>query len=111
MKDESLAADLAQLGATVAAGGAVPRGVVDVIIVRVAVAEELTRVKGLAKKIAPDGALWIVRRRGKGEDSVAESAVLEAGRGAGLVDVKVAKWSEVDTGMKFAIPKSARAKR
>ena len=109
--DEALAGDLAKLGATVqsAAGKGAPSGEVDVIIVRVADAGELARVKGLAKKLAPDGALWIVRRRGK--DGVAESAVFEAGRGAGLVDVKVAKWSDTETAMKFVIPKSARAKR
>ena len=48
--------------------------------------------------------------RPKGRDGVAEGAVFAAGRGAGLVDVKVAKWSDADTGMKFVIPKEARGK-
>jgi hypothetical protein len=108
-RDEALAADLAKLGATVEAEAerAAGRGREhDVIFFRVAEASELGRVKGLARKLTPDGALWIVRPKGK--DGVAESAVFEAGRGAGLVDVKIAKWSDADTGMKFVIPKAAR---
>jgi hypothetical protein len=110
-EDRALAADLAKAGATVQAEvrGGSGKDELDLIFVRVAEASALTQVKGLAKKLAPDGALWIVRPKGK--EGVAEAAVFEAGRGAGLVDVKVAKWSDVDTGMKFVIPKGARAAR
>ncbi len=103
----ALAADLGALGATVREGA--PRGEVEVILLRVAKDAELARVKTLATKLTPDGALWIVRPKGK--DGVAEGAVFEAGRGAGLVDVKVVKWSETDTGLKFVVRKEERGAR
>jgi hypothetical protein len=66
-------------------------------------------VKALSEKLTPDGSLWVVRPKGK--DGVSELAVFAAGHGARLVDVKVAKWNETDTGHKFVLPKADRAKR
>jgi hypothetical protein len=41
----------------------------------------------LKRSLKPDGALWIVRPKGRPE--ISESAVMQAGKAAGLVDVKV----------------------
>jgi hypothetical protein len=106
MEGDALAEELERAGATVRAGA--PRGEVDVVFLRVKAERELARVEVLAKKIALDGALWIVRPKGK--DGVAEGAVFAAGRGAGLVDVKVTRWSDAETGMKFVVPKAKRAR-
>jgi hypothetical protein len=104
LKDDALAADLTKLGATVREGA--PRSEVDVLVFQVAKEAELARTKSLAEKLAPDGAFWIVRPKGK--DGVDEHAVFDAGHAAGLVDVKVVRWSEADTGMKFVVPKASR---
>jgi hypothetical protein len=72
-------------------------------------ANDAAAVKKLAevkKYLAPAGALWIVRR--KGDPEVTESGVMAAGKAAGLVDVKVVKFSDTHTAEKFVIPIKAR---
>jgi len=52
--------------------------------------------------ITGDGTLWIVAPKGGKEPR--ESQVLEAGRAAGLKDVKVVRWSDTHTAHKFVVP-------
>ena len=52
--------------------------------------------------ISGDGALWIVAPKGGKEPR--EMQVLDAGRAAGLKDVKVVRWSDTHTAHKFVIP-------
>ena len=49
------------------------------------------------------GALWIVYPKGRQE--ITELQVLDAGRAAGLVDVKVVSFSATHTALKFVRPK------
>jgi len=44
----------------------------------------------------------------KGVKTITEAEVLAAGKKAGLVDVKVVKFSETHTAHKFVIPKAKR---
>jgi hypothetical protein len=64
----------------------------------------------LAEKLAPSlssaGALWIVYPKGRQE--ITEVQVLDAGRSAGLVDVKVVSFSATRTALKFVRPKASR---
>jgi hypothetical protein len=64
--------------------------------------EDLGRAPELAGRLEGDGALWIVAPKGGVEPR--EAQVLEAGRAAGLKDVKVARWSDTHTAHKFVIP-------
>jgi hypothetical protein len=59
-------------------------------------------------KLAPSGsgALWVVYPKGAG--AIREMDVLEAGRAAGLKDVKVASFSATHTALKFVLPKCRR---
>ncbi len=66
----------------------------------------LVRVARLATSLAPAGALWIVYPKGRKE--IKEQHVLDAGKGAGLVDVKVVSLSATHTALKFVIPKAKR---
>jgi hypothetical protein len=66
----------------------------------------LARLPALKKKLAPAGALWIVRP--KGVKTITESDVMSAGKQAGLVDVKVARFSDTHTAEKFVIPVAKR---
>jgi hypothetical protein len=50
--------------------------------------------------------LWIVYPKGKRE--IKEQQVLEAGKQAGLVDVKVVSFSATHTALKFVWPKAKR---
>jgi hypothetical protein len=67
---------------------------------------ELKRVGALAKSLAPAGALWIIYP--KGRKDITEVGVLNAGRAAGLKDVKVVGFSATHTALKFVIPASER---
>jgi hypothetical protein len=102
--DAELAAGLEAGGAKVRSGA--PRGEVDVIVLGVKKEADLAKIPAVTAKLAKDGALWIVRPKGK--DGVAESAVMTAGHRAGLVDVKVARYSETHTAEKFVIPLARR---
>lgn len=57
-------------------------------------------------KLAKNGALWIVRP--KGVAAITEGDVRARARAAGLVDVKVVKFSETHTAEKFVLPVSKR---
>ena len=83
-----------------------PRGEVNVLLLGVQAERDLARVAPLVSKLARDGALWVVRPKGK--DGVAEGAVRTAGLDAGLVDVKVARYSDTHTAAKFVIPLAKR---
>jgi hypothetical protein len=63
---------------------------------------DLAKIKALSGFLKRDGALWVVYPKGKKE--ITENGVLDAGRKAGLVDVKVARFSETCTALKFVIP-------
>jgi len=68
--------------------------------------EGLARIKSLAAAMKKDGAIWVVYP--KGQKHITESDVLEAGRKAGLKDVKVVGFSATHTALKFVIPLSKR---
>ena len=69
----------------------------------------LSQVVSLAKRMRPDAGLWIVYPKGRTE--IREIDVINAGRAAGLKDVKVVRFSDVDTTLKFVIPIEARKSR
>ncbi len=67
---------------------------------------DLDRIEPLAETMARDGGIWVVAPKGGVEPR--EAQVLEAGRAAGLKDVKVARWSDTHTAHKFVIPLDER---
>jgi len=69
-------------------------------------AAELARLERLRSALKPNGAIWVVRPKGRPE--ISERAVMAAGKAAGLVDVKVVAFSPSHTAEKFVIPVSAR---
>jgi len=70
---------------------------------------DLEDVPRLGDALPPEGALWIVYPKGRRE--IREGDVLTAGRAAGLTDVKVVRFSETHTALKFVVPRSARTTR
>jgi hypothetical protein len=66
----------------------------------------LNRLARLRLALKPNGAIWVVRP--KGQAGVSESAVMAAGKQAGLVDVKVVSFSDTHTAEKFVIPVAKR---
>jgi len=69
--------------------------------------QDLQRVRILADSLVGAAALWIVYP--KGQTTITESDVRSTGLSAGVTDVKVARFSDTHTALKFVIPKSKRA--
>ena len=74
----------------------------DAIFFGVTKEAELARLEKLKGSLKPNGALWIIRPKGKPE--ISERATMAAGKAAGLVDVKVVGFSATHTAEKFVIP-------
>ena len=100
MDADSFAGDLTARGAELVERDA------DHLFVAVETDDDLAGLSGLVPLIARNGALWTVRR--KGRKDLTESAVMAAGKAAGLVDVKVVRFSETHTAEKFVIPVADR---
>lgn len=83
-----------------------PRRDSDVIFVAINRREELGKLAELRGSLAPAGALWVVRP--KGDPAISERDVMSAGKAAGLVDVKVVRFSPTHTAEKFVIPLANR---
>jgi hypothetical protein len=78
----------------------------DAIFFGVTKEAELARLERLKQSLKPNGALWIIRP--KGRPDISERATMSAGKRAGLVDVKVVGFSATHTAEKFVIPIAAR---
>jgi hypothetical protein len=78
----------------------------DHILVGVESVADLQRLAALRNYLAPAGGVWVVAP--KGRQHLREADVLAAGKPAGLVDVKVARFSETHTAHRFVIPLSQR---
>jgi hypothetical protein len=78
----------------------------DAIFFGVAKEAELARIEKLKASLKPNGALWIVRPKGRAD--ISERATMAAGKAAGLVDVKVVGFSPTHTAEKFVIPLAKR---
>lgn len=78
----------------------------DLIFVGAETVAHMPRIARLAGSLAKAGALWIVYPKGKQE--IKEQHVLDAGRRAGLLDVKVVSFSATHTALKFVRPKPKR---
>jgi hypothetical protein len=63
---------------------------------------DLARIAKLKARLKPHGALWVVYP--KGVAAIREIEVIEAGRAAGLKDIKVASFSSTHTALQFALP-------
>jgi hypothetical protein len=78
----------------------------DVIIVAINTARDLAAFARLQASLKANGVIWAVRPKGTPE--ISESAVMNAARAAGLVDVKVVRFSDTHTAEKFVRPKLSR---
>ena len=71
----------------------------DIVLLAAEDRARLGEVASLARRLRPDGALWIVRPRGN--PAITEQDTRSAGLDAGLVDVKVVHFSETHSALKF----------
>jgi len=95
------------IGELQAVGARITRtGAPDVVFCAIESRAALQKLPDLARRIKRDGAVWTIRP--KGSLLVSESDVMKAGQAAGLVDVKVVRFSETHTAEKFVVPKKLR---
>jgi hypothetical protein len=78
----------------------------DIVFLRVDSRDRLGDVPAAWAQVADRGALWIVYPRAVA--AVTQNDVLAAGRAAGLLDVKVVRFSDTHTGLRFVAPRSGR---
>lgn len=95
-------------GAPDAAGSALPplSAGADVIFIGLRAPADLQLVGRAEPFMARDGAVWVIHPRG--DEPVNQTDVLAAGRAAGLLDVKVVRFSDNQTARRFVIPPGRR---
>jgi hypothetical protein len=86
-----------------------PEGPADVVVWALDEPGDLARLPALVDWIFPAGALWAVWVKGRKE--LNENHVREAALDAGLVDVKVARFSDARSALKLVVPKAKRGGR
>jgi hypothetical protein len=104
VEDEDFLRELEASVARISIGRAVKNS--DAIFVGATKTAQLDRLKTIKASLKPNGALWVVRPKGRPE--ISESSVMAAGKAAGLVDVKVVSFSPTHTAEKFVIPLAKR---
>jgi len=96
IEDGDFIAELAERGVAIAGSSA---RVVDAIFMRIDHRDHLGEIGRRLPALARNGALWVLRPRGSAD--ISESEVQRAGLDAGLVDVKVVRFSDTHTAEKF----------
>jgi hypothetical protein len=69
--------------------------------------EELDRLGELRTRIRPNGAIWVVSRKGRAA-TLRDVDVIDAAKDHGLVDNKVVSFSDTHTSLRLVIPVALR---
>jgi hypothetical protein len=87
-----------------------PRGGLDMLFYFAPDGAALLSLWELAQLIHDAGAIWVLRVKGPGL-KVREVDIIEAGKAAGLVDNKIASFSDTYAAMRLVVPLARRGKR
>ena len=77
-----------------------PSGLCDIVFMSAATRTDLRRISQVKTWIEPNGAVWVVRPKG-GRSELRDTDVIQAGLDAGLVDNKIASFSETHGAMRL----------
>jgi hypothetical protein len=77
-----------------------PRTPCDLVFLGVSKPADLKRLNVIKTWIEPNGAIWVVRPKG-GRSPISDVDVIEAGLAAGLVDNKIASFSDTQGAMRL----------
>jgi hypothetical protein len=99
--DTAFRVSLAERTTDISDGDPLPE--TDVIIVGAESPADLAELAALRARIRPNGAIWVVSRKGRGS-TLRDIDVMAAARSAGLVDNKVAAFSDTHTALRLVIP-------
>ena len=86
-----------------------PRSPCDIVFMGADEMRDLQRLKTVKSWIEPNGAIWVVRRKGPGSP-LRDTDLIEAGLSAGLVDNKIASFSDTHGAMRFVFRLKDRPK-
>ena len=78
----------------------------DIVLLAAEAPAALEKLRPLQSFLKPAGAIWVVYP--KGRKHITQNDVMAASHAAGLVDVKVAGFSETHTALKMVIPVNKR---
>jgi hypothetical protein len=102
--DERFLKEIIQRSATILPNA--KKGSADLVFFGAENRTALGRLRDFTSLIKSTGAFWVIRP--KGQTVITEADVMDAGKRAGLVDVKVVSFSETHTAEKFVIPVAKR---
>ncbi len=77
-----------------------PATACDLVFMGASEHRDLARLKEMKSWIEPNGAIWVIRRKGAGSP-LRDTDLINAGLAAGLVDNKIASFSETHGAMRF----------
>ncbi|HEY3524381.1 MAG TPA: DUF3052 family protein [Candidatus Limnocylindrales bacterium] len=108
--DPTFAAELAERTEDVTRGE--PLAETDVVLLAADTGADLSpdRLRALATRLRPNGAIWVVTRKGRGT-TIRDVEVIAAGLAADLVDNKVASFSATHTSLRLVIPVARRPRQ
>lgn len=86
-----------------------PRRVCDIVFLGARDKTDLARLRQAKRWIEPNGAIWMVRQKGPGSP-LRDTDLIEAGLAAGLVDNKIASFSDTHGAMRFVFRLKDRPK-
>ena len=72
----------------------------DIVFMRARDGRDLARLAEIKTWIEPNGAIWVIRQKGPGSP-LRDTDLIEAGLAAGLVDNKIASFSDTEGAMRF----------
>jgi hypothetical protein len=105
VEDDDFRAQVATRTADVTDGP--PKPDTDLVFLAADSIEELMRIGELRASIRPNGAIWVVSRKGKAA-TIRDVDVIDAAKAARLVDNKVASFSATHTALRLVIPVALR---
>ncbi len=103
--DESVRSLLAERTADLTEGW--PKPDTDIVLLGAESMAQLASLPELAALIRPNGAIWVVSRKGKAA-TLRDVEVIAAAKASGLVDNKVASFSPTHTSLRLVIPVALR---
>jgi hypothetical protein len=81
----------------------------DLVVLGADATTALAQLAELAARIRPNGAIWVVSRKGKAA-TIRDVEVMAAAKAAGLVDNKVVSFSATHTALRLVIPVALRGR-
>jgi hypothetical protein len=108
LEDDAFEAELRDRTSDVTRGE--PIAGTDVVLYAADTLMALGRLPALRERLVPNGAIWVVSRKGSAA-TIRDVDVIDAGRAAALVDNKVASFDESRTALRLVIPLALRPGR